>query len=251
MPVYNEEDNIVPAIKSALLILEKITNNFELILIDDGSTDDTIINIQLLAEKDKRIRLIRHKFNLGYGRALRTGIESSTKEFTFYTDSDNQFDISSLPLIIMNLKPDTMIIGFRINRRDYWQRLLISRIYGWFVHFLFDIDVQDVNCSFKLFSTDLFRKYPLKSNTVFIDTEMIIKAKHAGIGIYQVPVKHHRRKTGISKFELGKKGMMMVIHPLKVIEIIGEIIYLFPSLSGFSKTTSIDNPNGKRTALRK
>ena len=250
MPAYNEQESIELALKSAIQVLKKISTDFELIVVDDGSNDDTIQKVNRFIRQERRVRIISHGINRGYGKALRTGIDAARKEYTFYTDADNQFDVQKLPEITKTLTPNQMIIGYRTRRQDSWQRLFMSWAYGKLIKYLFKIEVADINCSFKLFPTSLYRKFPLYSSTVFIDAEMVILAKRAGLHLKEVPVTHFQRIRGKSKFELGKKGVMMVIHPLKVIEIVKEIISLYPSLRGFSSTAKIDNPNGKGTMLR-
>ena len=251
MPVYNEEENIESAVKTAMVQLKKISADFELILVDDGSTDKTISLIKHFVNRDKRIKLIQHFHNLGYGRALRTGIENASKKYTFYTDADNQFDLSHLPQIVKSVTPNRMIIGYRSLRKDSWQRHLMSRVYGGLIKLMFNLEVTDVNCSFKLFPTSLYRKFVLRSNTVLIDAEMIIRAKHAALEIIEVPVSHFRRTKGTSKFELGKKGTMMIIHPGKVLGILQEIVKFYPTLRGFSATAKTDKPNGNLNQSRK
>lgn len=144
-----------------------------------------------------------------------------------------------------------MIIGYRTWRQDSVHRQVMSWVYGNLIKFLFAIRVTDINCSFKLFPTSLYKRYPLQATTVFIDAEMVIRAQQANLTIIEVPVTHYSRIYGKSKFELGKKGVMMVIHPRRVFEILFEIFSLYPSLTTFSSTAKIDKPNGKRTASRK
>lgn len=230
MPAFNEEENIQAAIVSAHRVLRRITTDYELLVVDDGSTDRTATIGKRLEQKFSRFRLIQHPRNLGYGEALRTGIHAATKSYTFYTDADNQFDISVLPQIVKRMKPQQMVIGYRVNRQDSWQRLFMSWVYHLIIGRLFGVWVKDINCSFKLFPTSLFQTHLLSSKTVFIDAEMVILAKKAGYSITEVPITHFKRQGGSSKFELGKKGVAMVVHPGKVWGIIREITHLYPEL---------------------
>lgn len=231
MPVYNEEENIQKAVDTAFLILQKITNDHEVIVIDDGSIDQTVSIVHRLQKKYKSLKLVCHAENKGYGTALKTGINSSSKKYTFYTDADSQFDITQLPKAVSLLDGTNIVIGFRYRRQDPFHRLLLSKIYGIIIGVLFNLWVKDINCSFKLFPTKVFQKMNLRSETVFIDAEMLIRTRNEGYKITELKIPHSKRAKGTSKFETGKKGVFMIVRPDKVFEIILEIIRLYPTLS--------------------
>lgn len=230
MPAHNEEENIVEAIHKAFTVLKKATHDYEVIIVDDGSRDKTRNLVLKLQKKYKSLKLVSHGENKGYGTSLKTGIDSSSKDYTFYTDADGQFDINYLPKAVSLLNRTDMVIGYRYKRQDPLHRLLLSKFYRVIIGMLFNLWVKDVNCSFKLFPTKIFRKIKLRSETVFIDAEMLIRVKKEGCKIKEIAIPHFKRNKGVSKFETGKKGVMMFVRPDKIIEILLEMINLYPTL---------------------
>lgn len=229
MPAYNEEGNIERVVYKAFLELKRITADHEVIIVDDGSTDRTRDIVHRLQKKYKSLKLISHEKNKGYGVSLRTGINSGSKKYTFYTDADSQFDISQLSKAVSLLDKTDIVIGFRHKRQDPFHRLLLSKFYRILIGVLFNLWVKDVNCSFKLFPTEIFKKIKLRSKTVFIDAEMLIRVKRKGYKIKEIKIPHFKRTKGASKFEVGRKGIFMIVRPDKILEIIAEMIKLYPT----------------------
>ncbi len=198
LPAYNEEDNITTAITRCLTVLEQLQRPHEVIVVNDGSKDQTLAKCRKLAESHPNLRVIDFERNRGYGVALRTGYHSAKYDLVFYTDSDNQFDVSELKYLLPIIDSYELVVGFRIYRYDLPLRLFLSWGYNLLIRLLFRIRLHDVDCSFKLFRREIFDVMQLESGDFFIDTEIILKAKRLGYRINEVGVRHYPRPAGHS-----------------------------------------------------
>lgn len=196
LPAYNEEDNIATAITRCLAVLEQLRLPHEVIVVNDGSADRTLQHARALAEKHAQLRLIDFEHNRGYGIALATGFQSAKYSFVFYTDSDNQFDVSELKYLLPIIDSYDLVVGFRIYRYDMPLRLFLSWGYNMLIRLLFRIRLHDVDCSFKLMRREIFDVMQLEARDFFIDTEIILKAKRLGYRINEVGVRHYPRMAG-------------------------------------------------------
>lgn len=195
-PCFNEEGNVGKTARRALAVAREITPDYEVIVVDDGSRDNTAQIAAALAREDPHLRLVRHETNRGYGAALRTGLASATKELVFYTDGDGQFDLGELPGLIPLIRHADMVCGYRLNRRDPFIRRLNARLWGTLVNLLFDLRIRDVDCAFKLFRRSIFDRLELTSEGALIDTEIMVKASRAGFTYVQIGVGHFPRTSG-------------------------------------------------------
>lgn len=198
LPAYNEERNIEKAVESCLSVLEKISREYEVIVVDDGSKDNTGKIADKLQDKNAHVRVIHHPKNEGYASALRSGFENSKFELVFYTDSDNQFNIDELPKMLSLIKDFDIIVGYRVNRKDSFYREVISRGYNFLIRILLGIKLKDVDCSFKLFKGDVIRKIKIEHEGWLVDTEILAKAMKKGYKIKEIPVTHYPRLNGKS-----------------------------------------------------
>jgi glycosyltransferase involved in cell wall biosynthesis len=148
-PMYNEEQNIEEAVRRALTTLPRYADRFEVILVNDGSKDDTGRIADSLAQADERVRAVHHPRNLGYGAALRSGIDAARYEWIFYTDGDNQFDLDELRLLLPLRADADIVTGYRIARSDPWNRKLNAWAFNLLVRILFGLRFRDVDCAFK------------------------------------------------------------------------------------------------------
>ena len=166
---------------------------------NDGSRDGTAgILKRLEVEFGKRLRVVEHPVNLGYGVALRDGFRASRGELVFYTDSDNQFDLGELAGFVPLMKDHDVILGFRIDRQDPWLRKFVSGGFNRLSSLAFGMSVRDLNCSFKLFKGDLIRALPLVTTDFFIDTELVARIHRGGYRYVQKGVRHFPRTAGRS-----------------------------------------------------
>lgn len=194
LPAYNEEKNIKNAVENAISVLEKISKDYEIIIVDDGSKDKTgEIADSLRSEK---VKVIHHEKNKGYASALKTGFENSSRELIFFTDADNQFDLNELRKFIPLSKYYDIVIGYRYERNDPLHRLIISRIYNFLIRILFGIKVRDIDCAFKLFRKEVIKSIDIKHKGWLINTELMAKILKKGYKFKEVPVMHYPRTEG-------------------------------------------------------
>jgi dolichol-phosphate mannosyltransferase len=202
MPAYNEADNIERAVRSAAAAGE-LAGTYEVVVVDDGSRDATPQRLEALAaEMGPRLRVIRHEGNRGYGAALRNGFQAAQGELVFYTDSDNQFDLTEIGAFLPLMREWDAVLGYRIDRKDARRRLVTSFVFNRISRALLDIPVRDVNCSFKLFRRDVLRALDLRADDFFIDTEMVVRLHRAGFKFVERGVTHLPRFAGRSTVRL-------------------------------------------------
>ena len=200
-PAYNDGGTIASMVLSALLTLREIADDYEVIVIDDGSSDYTPQILDELASVYESVRVIHHEHNRGYGGALRTGFSIATKDLVFYTDGDAQYDARELKLLFPALVDGVdMVNGYKISRSDPWYRTVIGRIYHWTVKLAFGLKLRDVDCDFRLMRREIFDRVHLESDSGVICAEMMKKIQDAGFIIAEVPVHHYHRAYGRSQF---------------------------------------------------
>jgi glycosyltransferase involved in cell wall biosynthesis len=195
-PCYNEQDNIFRVYESASKVLKNMGIDYQIIFVDDGSTDLTAQIANGIAVADPRVMVIHHFANLGYGSALQSGFRAATKTLIFHSDSDGQFDINELPALIPLIKHYDIISGFRLNRQDNLVRKFNAWCWTTFVCFLFGLKLTDINCAFKLYRRSIFDRIKIRSTGAFINAEIFARANHCGFTITQVGVHHFPRTSG-------------------------------------------------------
>jgi len=199
-PAYNEEKNISETITKADRTLKEITENYEILVIDDGSKDKTSERVNKLAKKNKKIRIIKHEKNKGYGAALISGLYNSKYEWIAFTDSDGQFDFSEIKKLIEVQRRTSadLVIGYYLKRKVSFIRKMNSAVWQFIVRLMFGLKVRDIDCGFKLINKQVIEKIPrLESQRgAFISTEILVKAKIGGFKIAETSVHHYPRKEG-------------------------------------------------------
>ncbi len=195
-PCYNEQDNIRRVYESAAKVLGNLGVDYELILVDDGSTDQTPQIVEAIAAADPRVKLVHHPANLGYGAALQSGIRAATKTLVFYTDGDGQFDLSELPPLLPLMRRYDGVSCFRLDRRDGLHRKFNAWCWTRLVCLLFRMEFKDINCAFKLFKRRVFDGMELRSAGALINAEILARATRRGYAITQVGVHHFPRTRG-------------------------------------------------------
>ncbi len=197
-PCINEEGNIEDGVKKAEEVLKKLKLKYEIIIIDDGSTDKTGEIADQLVRQSPHIRVIHHAKNLGYGEALKSGFYNARYDTIVYTDGDGQFDFSEVTKLLEKIKDADVVIGYRIKRQDSFLRRLFGK--GWKLSLLtfFGLTLKDVDCGFKMVRKEVLEKIPhLESQRgAMINAELVIKAKKMGFRIGQVGVNHYPRLSG-------------------------------------------------------
>ena len=195
-PCFNEEKNIPLFIKEALDYLPQIATKFELIIVDDGSSDNTKKISEELVKKYSQVRLISHTENKGYGAALRTGLEAAKYDWVFFTDGDLQFRLKQLTAFIPYTMKHHVIIGYRENRADGKFRAFNAWLFKVYINLLFRVGVKDIDCAFKLFHRPTLQSLHLESTGAFTSSEILYKLKKQGEVFIQLPVKHSKRRHG-------------------------------------------------------
>ncbi len=203
MPAFNEEDNIVEAVQRASRIAGELAYEWELVVVDDGSTDQTAARLKSLLLRNRHLRLIRHPTNLGYGATLRDGFRMAAGELIFYTDSDLQFDVDQLRDFIPLIATSDLAVGFRMHRQDPALRCVLAWGYNRLVRLMFGVQVRDVDCSFKLFRREVLEKLDLESSDFLIDAEILAKARQWNFRLVERGVRHYARPAGQSKVRAG------------------------------------------------
>jgi glycosyltransferase involved in cell wall biosynthesis len=200
-PAYNDEATIAGLVGDALSVLPTLADDFEVIVVDDGSTDGTAAVLDELARADGRVRVVHHESNRGYGGALRTGFACATKELVFYTDGDGQYDVRELALLRPLLTEGVDIVnGYKIKRADSWQRKALGAAYNRLAHLLFSIPIRDVDCDFRLIRRRVVERVELVSSSGSICVELVHKLHKAGRVFAETPVHHYPRAHGRSQF---------------------------------------------------
>ncbi|HEY4278305.1 MAG TPA: glycosyltransferase family 2 protein [Conexibacter sp.] len=197
LPAYNEEENIETAVGRCIEALPAIAERYEVIVVDDGSRDRTAeITADLAAAHPGNVRLLRHRRNLGYGAAIANGFNAARGDYLFYTDADNQFDVSELAWFAPLMQEVDAVVGFRVYRYDTALRSIVSWCYNRLVNVLFRVRVRDVDCAFKLFRREVIEKIDVESRDFFIDTELVARTRKWNFRIVEKGVRHYPRTAG-------------------------------------------------------
>lgn len=201
-PCYNDAGTISAMVIRALQTLRAITDDYEVIVVNDASPDDALqILNELSCVLPPTFRIVNHETNRGYGGVIRSGIAAATKEWVFYTDGDAQYDVRELKLLAEKISDDVDFInGWKIKRRDPLHRIWIGLAYQYFIKFIFDLKIRDVDCDFRLMRREIFDVIELESNSGTITFELVKKAQDAGYRFVEVPVRHFYRQYGESQF---------------------------------------------------
>jgi glycosyltransferase involved in cell wall biosynthesis len=200
-PAYNDSGTIASMVISAVLAAGRLTPDFEVIVINDGSRDATALVVDELARVYPQVRVIHHSVNRGYGGALRSGFAGATKEWIFYTDGDAQYDPWEMSVLWERRAPGVDLVnGYKISRSDPFHRVVIGRLYHNTVKLLFGLKVRDVDCDFRLMRRAIFDRVTLTKDSGVICLEMMKKITDAGFVIAEAPVHHYHRAYGKSQF---------------------------------------------------
>lgn len=201
-PAYNDAPSLPALIGAAFSVLRENVDDYEVIVIDDGSRDRTPeVLRQLQAAHGPRLRIITHPQNRGYGGALRSGFEAAKLDYVFYTDGDGQYDVRELPLLLADAKPNVGLVnGYKLKRHDPWHRVWIGWAYNAFARALFRIRIQDIDCDYRLIRRDVLKDIGLTSTSGTICVELARKIELTGCEEAEVGVHHFPRQYGKSQF---------------------------------------------------
>jgi len=200
-PAFNDEQTIGELVRDALAILPTFTDDYEVLVINDGSTDGTASLLDNLSKQDAHVRPVHHEANRGYGGALQSGFANATKEFVFYTDGDGQYDVRELARLLPLMKPGVDVVnGYKSKRADSLHRVIIGKIYNRTARFLFRLPIRDVDCDFRLIRRESLVHIGEISTSGAACLEMIRKLNSNGAVFAEVEVSHYPRLHGHSQF---------------------------------------------------
>jgi len=197
MPAFNEAENIPGMVADVLRILPRLVGEFEVIVVDDGSQDDTAVVTQTLAGQHPEVNLVQHEVNKGYGTAVLTGLTHASKELVFFTDADRQFDLSEIEKLLAHIETADLVVGYRQPRRDPFMRRLNGKGWSWLVTLLFGYTARDIDCAFKLMRRSVIEQLhdEITSGGATFSAEFLVRAKQAGFKIKEVPLNGHRPRV--------------------------------------------------------
>jgi glycosyltransferase involved in cell wall biosynthesis len=201
LPTFNESETIEEVVVKTRAVLQKVATKWEIIIVNDGSTDGTRKIIEKLQKEDEKIRVINHEENRGYGASFKSGLYASKYKWIAFTDSDGQFDFGEIKNFLAKQKETNadLVIGYYKKRQVSKLKIITSKIWELSILLLFGLKVHDIDCGFKLISKNVADKIPaLESERgAFISSEFLIKAKRAGFKIVEIPVTHYPRLKGM------------------------------------------------------
>lgn len=200
-PAYNDAESLRVLIPKTVITLKALADDFEIIVVDDGSADETPSVLAELSREYPFLRTVRHPENRGYGAALRSGFQAAAGELVFYTDGDGQYDVAELKDLVARLRDDVDAVnGYKIQRADGFPRRWLGRSYHGLVRLLFGLKVRDVDCDFRLLRRRVVEAIPLTFSSGAICAELMTQIERAGFRVEEVPVHHYPRLSGKSQF---------------------------------------------------
>jgi len=200
-PAFNDEGSIALLVHKTLALLPQIADDYEIVVVNDGSSDGTTAVLDELACQYECVKVIHHHRNLGYGGALRTGFRHATKEWIFYTDGDGQYDVNELLRLIPLMSEGIDIVnGYKIKRSDSKRRVVLGEIYKFLSRLFFQLPIRDVDCDFRLMRRRAIQAIDLVSTSGVVCTELVSKLQRRGFRFTEAPVHHYPRLHGQSQF---------------------------------------------------
>jgi len=238
-PAYNDAGSIGKIIHTMARLLPKLTGDYEVVVVDDGSADGTGDLLCALEKEYSFLKVIRHDVNRGYGAALITGFAHCTRELIFYTDGDGQYDVEELTrlLAVFDERVD-LVNGYKISRSDPRHRIVLGFVYQHVMRILFHLKIRDVDCDYRLFRRSLLADNPLSFDSGVICIELMKKFQSRGCRTVEVPVHHYHRSHGSSQFFRFK-------HLRKVFGQLFLAWWRLVARPAFSRRSSFSNPEAR------
>lgn len=200
-PCYNDSKTIGQLVLKSNEILKKISSKYEIIVVNDGSQDNSLEVLNRVKKSVKNLRIVNHKKNRGYGGALASGFAAAKYSLVFYTDGDGQYDVSEIPLLLDCLTNDIDVVnGIKMERQDDTIRVVIGNAYKSLVRNIFNLPIYDVDCDYRLIRRRFLNRVKLKYVSAVVCTELVTKLKNNGARFREVSVHHYPRKFGQSQF---------------------------------------------------
>ncbi len=210
LPAYNEQEVIAQAVQEADEALCALTNDYEILVVDDGSIDQTAAILGELVTRYPHLRVLQQPKNLGYGAALRRGFGEARKELVGFTDADCQFDLKELDRLIMLSRDYQIVCGYRIDRKDSFLRCFYSNVYNTLVRTLLGTGVRDCDCALKLMHRDALARLPITTDGFLVNSVMLTQAQQQGMSLVEVGVSHRPRAAGVSKVSIAHIPVILI-----------------------------------------
>ena len=234
LPAFNEEANVGEVIERVSKVVERLCQEHEVVVVDDGSTDATADVGRAAGAHDSRVRLISHERNLGYGEAARSGFRAARLDLVFFMDADNQFDPEELEYFLPWIDRVDVVAGYRLHRNDPLVRHVAATMWNWLVRVLFYVPVRDIDCAFKLFRRSVLEMLDLQSVGAMFNTELMVKLGRSGSAIVELGVTHYPRRAGRARG----------ISPAVVALAFRELVAMYRRLSGTGFGPARGTPRG-------
>lgn len=200
-PCYNDAATIGQLVSNADQELRRLTDDYEIVVVNDGSRDDSAEVLRALQPRVPALRVITHEVNRGYGAALRSGFGAATRDLVFYTDGDGQYDVRELSVLMMLMTDDTHFVnGIKMQRQDPPYRVIVGNLHRFVMRWAFWLPIHDVDCDFRLIRRAIVDRLRLTSNSGSICVELVKQAERAGAQFREVSVHHYARAHGASQF---------------------------------------------------
>ncbi len=198
VPAHNEAQNLPRVIPPARAVLGHLADDYELVLVDDGSSDETVaVARRLMGEEGERLRVVSHPRQAGYGVTVADGLRAARGDWVAFVDGDGQFDPADLSRLAELAPEADMVAGWRLHRADPWHRSVVSGTFNVLVRLLYGVTYRDVDCGFKLMRRGLLDQVsPIRARSALLNTEIYFKAGRCGLRIRQVGLVHHPRLAG-------------------------------------------------------
>jgi glycosyltransferase involved in cell wall biosynthesis len=197
LPCFNEEQNLRDAVRFATAAAERCARIHEIVIVDDGSSDETVAVASELVLRDPRVRLVVHAVNRGYGPALRSGIAAARMPWVLLIDADLQFVFAELEDFLALAQSADLVVGWRILPQGPVGRRVGGALWNRFVRATLHLAVRDVDCAFRLVRRDLVERLDLRASGALVGAELLVKSRAAGARVAEVPVHHRVRRAGL------------------------------------------------------
>jgi glycosyltransferase involved in cell wall biosynthesis len=249
-PAYNEEQNIRQVVEEAVDFADSIFQDWEIIVVNDGSSDNSGQIIDGIGLSNPKVRAVHHPQNRGYGQALKSGFATANNELIFFCDSDLQFHISELLLFLGYINNHDIVIGYRYERNDPFHRKINAAGWGLLIRLIFDMKVRDIDCAFKLFRRQVFDYVKIDAVGAMVNTDILVQASHLGFTVKELPVTHFTRLHGS---QTGAKLRVILKAFRELIRLYGKLKNVDPVVKDFDRRIQVVpyfTPNRRKKARR-